>query len=155
MASYNGENYAKVYVTKPASKADRGELPGNVRCIKEKYTLLTGVTYGTSDEILGPKLPPGALVLDAFLKIGATGATGIFELGHLASADASIARNDDAFVLGADAGVGADLTRGAAANTGILARFAEEVQLLVTASEATPSMAGDVDLELVLFYSID
>lgn len=147
MANLNGINYAKT-IAVPATKINQGELNGRVKVLKEKYTLSAAVA--ADDVILCPKLPAGALVLDAYCRIGDMGGTGIFSVGYLAngvdSADA------DGFINQIDAGDAAAFTRvtGNAAETGILKRFSVETQVAITCEEITVATSGDI--ELVIFF---
>jgi len=151
MAIYNGINYAKQYVSKPSEKIDSGEVAGRKRLLLEKFDLTFAVLNG--DTILGPKLPAGSIVTDAKIKIDKSlGATGIFQLGHLANGvDAADA---DAFIAAADAGGQAVLAR-LALEVGALKRFTKETQLVITCTEDMDGAVLDGVLTVELEYVND
>lgn len=147
MANVNGVNYAKT-IAVPATKINQGELNGRVKVLKEKYSLSAALT--AADVILCPKLPAGALVLDAYIRSGDMGGTGQFSVGYLANG--TDAADADGFINNVDAGDAAAFKRvtGDAAETGILKRFASETQVSITVEETTTAISGDV--EIVIFF---
>lgn len=148
MATLNGNNYA-LEVAKPQKKIENGAVYGSLHNLRESYTLV-GDVLALNDEILGPILPAGAIVLDAKLKISATlGTGGILELGHKASDN--IAEDSDAFITGADAGGQAVLARPAAANVGIYKKFDEAVRTFAKVTEAS-SVSEDVTINWDITY---
>jgi len=143
MATLNGANYAKS-VASPKAKIENGEQFGKVHMLREQYDLDdAGVVIALNDVILGPKIPKGARVLSAEVKISASmGTGGIFDLGYLVSDDAVEAADLDAFVQQADAGGQAVLQRHALGAAGIDKKFAAEVQTQLKCTEATTNITG-------------
>lgn len=139
---FNGNNIALIESFPRGQKTDPGNLQGEKRLIREELTFSQAV-IANGDRVLGPKLPERARILDAKLLIDAsTGTGGIFDLGHDASEDGSIAADQDAFVIGADAGGQAVLKRANEMNVGIDKLFMKPVQLVATCTEATSAADG-------------
>jgi hypothetical protein len=152
MATFNGQNYQKQYVDKPSEKIEKGESAGRKRIQFDKYVLSSALAV--NDEILVGFLPANSLVTDAKIKIDKSlGATGIFELGHKASASDS--EDSDAFVSGADAGGQAVLARASLANPGIHKRFNDEVALFVTCTEVMDGSVLDGVISIEVEYVND
>ncbi len=142
MANLNGDNYKLQWVDKPSNKLPKGENAGRKRLLLEHYTIPAVIAVG--DVILGPMIPASSIVTDAKVKIGACGATGIFDLGYLANGvDAADA---NAFLVGADAGGQAVLDRAGLAAVGIYKRFTKETQIALVCTEAT--LIGDVGVQI-------
>lgn len=158
-----GENF-------PKERILPGEYNTKIKVLKMKRTLDTIIAL--NDEINGPSLPEGALVLDAYIRIsGTAGATGIFTLGHRAgkvidpslegesALTKDVVEDPDAFVQDADAGGQAVLKRAAAAS--ILGESLGKVgrgglQVFAKCTEVT----GDTDnnsvlFEAAVFYSLE
>lgn len=156
MAEYNAVNYTSQYVTKPSEKIPAGEFNGRVRCLRDQYTLVgesASVGLDNGDTILGPKIPAGARVIDAWVKIDKSlGATGIFDLGWAAngvdSADA------DGFVNDADGGGQAAFQR-ASTQAGMDKEFSVETQVVVTCVEVMDDSVVDAVLSFCIFYILD
>lgn len=148
MTNYNGVNYEKQYVTKPSEKIDKGEVAGRKRLLFDQYQPALALQVG--DKILGLSIPANSLVTDAKVKVNKSlGATGIFDLGHLASDDD--AADADAFVKSADAGGQAVLKRADETCVGIHKRFTADTQVVL---ECTEVMDGTV-LDAVITFEVE
>ncbi len=153
----NGKNYAK-QISKPSEKLDMGEYSGKIRHLREEFDLAGN--EAVNDEILGPSLPKGARVIDAYVKVDkSTGATGIFILGHKASLNedgSALAEDDDAFVSNADAGGQAVFAKPAAGNIGMDKKFGQsETQIFAKVTEVLPGTVSDAVLSFGVSYIID
>lgn len=152
MATLNGDNYEKQYVSKPSEKIEKGEVAGRKRLLLE-HKLLDSVV-ALNDEILGLFIPASSIVTDAKIYVGKSlGATGIFELGF--KDNGVDAEDSSAFVVGADAGGQAVLERAKAANAGIFKRFSEETQIFVKCTEATDGSVLDGTIYIEVEYVND
>jgi len=152
MATYNGVNYAKSYVTRPSEKIEKGEIAGRKRLVFE--VKLLDFAAQVADEILGPFLPANSLVTNATVKISKSlGATGIFSLGH--SASGVDAADADAFVTAADGGGQAAFEKAIATNVGIYKRYAEKVQLKLTCTEVMDGAVLDGSIYFEVEYVND
>jgi hypothetical protein len=156
MAIYNGYNLSQIALGK---KLPGGEINGRVKVLHEKFTLTAELLV--ADEILGPKIPAGAKVLDAYVAAPSLGATGIVTLGHKASLnyDGSVAAEDaDAFVASADFGGAAALVRAGVSGkeAGILKRFSavQETQTFLSCTELTAAGTG-LEVEYVITFTLD
>lgn len=150
MSSVNGVNAALQALSQPAPA---GEVGGRPHIIMEKY-VFPADAFASGDKILGPKIPKGARVIDAYLHIPASlGTTGQFTLGHLASADAVESASADAFASACDGGGQAALTRAVAAQAGLKV-FAADVQLVITSTEITTAALG-LGIQAVVEYIMD
>lgn len=148
MAIYNGDNYTKQYVTKPAEKIGMGEVTGKKRFLLEKKTLSFAAQVG--DEILGGYIPANSIVTGAKVKIDKSlGVTGIFSLGF--KANGVDVEDDNAFVLAADAGGAAALQYAEAGAVGIHKAFSKETQVFLKCSEV---MDGTV-LDAIVSFEIE
>lgn len=143
MANFLGDNYKLISEEFPAGqKVSPGQLAGEKRLLREEITFDQAI-IANADTIQGPLIPEGARVLDAKILIdGSMGTGGIFDLGHEASEDGSIAADQDAFVVAADAGGQAVLKRSNELNLGIDKKFDKPVRSLVTLTEATSAALG-------------
>jgi len=157
MAQVNGKNLALIAAGK---KIPGGEINGRVKVLHESYTFAADV-FAATDEILGPSLPAGATVIDAYVAAPSLGATGIFSLGHKAAADVDgnvVAEDPDAFVAAADFGGAAALARAGVSGkeAGLLSRFrtTQEVQTFLTCTEVTAT-ADTLVIDYVITYTID
>lgn len=164
MAQYNGVNYAATEVTQPSEKAGVGESMGRVRMMYDEITL--AAELNTGDEILFPKLPKGARVVEAsILSSGSFGAANAaLKLGHKASSDASISADDDAFVSLADVAAAAghsEMSDGVNGSplvpvAGQLKKFDQEVQVFATFFGAAASTtATGKTVKAAVYYVLD
>lgn len=140
MATFNGVNYKKVYVDDPSGKANKGEYNGHKKVLFDEITFDQDV-IADDDIIKIGKLPAGARVLKAVVKSDQMGTTGIFNFGHAASESGDISADEDAFVVGADAGGQAVQADGEGAGIGV--RYDEAVEVQLQMSEATDAANGD------------
>lgn len=154
MATLNGINYAKS-LQAPVQKADPGEINAKVKCIRERYTLSAVLANG--DEILGPILPAGAVILDAYVKSPSLGATGIVTLGLKAFTDYegnTEAADPDSLVVSADAGGAAVLERASAGSAAIGKKVGTGgAQTVLTCTEASANAVGTI--EYVITYALE
>lgn len=140
MATLSGDNYA-LEVASPQAKIENGGVFGKVYNLRESYTIEAALDV--NDDILGPKLPKGAVVIDAKLHIDATlGTGGILTLGHEAGDDGVESEDEDAFVPATDAGGQAALGRMAASSAGLYKQFAEAVRVKAVCTEASSATSG-------------
>jgi len=141
MADLSGVNYAKE-IAKPSLKIENGEVFGSVHYLREEYAL-AGAVLAIGDTISGPMLPKGARVIDAAVKVSASlGTGGILDLGYLASADAVEVADPNAFVIGADAGGQAVLSKAAIASAGLDKKFDAPVRTQAIMTEASSATTG-------------
>lgn len=140
MAVLNGDNYSNE-IASPQAKIENGAVSGKVMNLRESYTISAALADG--DLIYGPKLPKGAVVIDAKLEVDATlGTGGILDLGHLAGDDGLEAEDLNAFVSGVDAGGQAALGRAAAGAAGLYKQFSESVRIVADCTEASSATSG-------------
>jgi hypothetical protein len=148
MASYNGDNYQKAFVTKPSEKIEKGEFAGKKRIVIEHKVL--DVALAVNDEILGPFIPADSIVTGAKVKINKSlGATGIFSLGY--KANGVDVADLDAFIVSADAGGQAVLANPISTSAGIYKRFTKDTQIVLVCTEV---MAGSV-LDAVVTFEVE
>lgn len=160
MASTNGVNYAKTEVTVPKEQSAPGEYAGRVRMIYDEFTLVAESADG--DTILFPKLPKGARVVHAMLSVSGSLGNGGLRLGHAASADESIAADEDAFVSLADASASAarsemtDGTNGTALVpvAGHLKKFDQEVRIQAVFTAISTTGTGKT-VKAAILYVLD
>lgn len=150
MANYNGENYAKVFATKPAEKISKGEYAGKKRIVIERRVL--DVALQVNDQILCPFIPADSIVTGAKVHINKSlGATGIFSLGFLANGvDAA---DLDAFAVAIDAGGQAVLTKSIATSAGLYKRFTKDTQIVLVCTEVMDGTVLDGIVTIELEYS--
>ena len=158
MADLNGVNF-QLTQNFPAEKAKPGQINGRVKSLSEKYTMIAALAV--NDEILGPKLPGGARVIDATITIDKSlGATGILDLGHKASEDLdgnTLAEDQNAFINQADGGGQAVFQRMGSSASNIEAgynqEFGTEAQVYAKCTEL--SVVTDAVIEFHILYVID
>ena len=162
MADINGDNL-QLGLNFPIEKIPPGKYNCRTKTLIETHT--TDRIIALNEEILGPKLPEGARVLDAKLMIsGTTGAAGIFDLGHkafetLAETPVTVAEDQDAFVQQADAGGQAVLKRALLASKlgevlGVIGKGG--AQTFVKCTEATTTtLAAPVVIEWHIEYALE
>lgn len=136
MANYYSTNYQKAYVDVPSQKIAPGEQSGDVKVM---YAEITGAAEATtSDTIYLGKLPKGARVIGGYVKCPATGATGIFNIGH--QSNGSDSADLDSFIVGMDPGAAA--VAAAIAGAGVGMKFAAETTVVATPTENTAAFTG-------------
>lgn len=152
MTNLSGNNYA-LEIASPQLKIEDGGVFGKVHNLRESYTISAALADG--DLIYGPKLPKGAVVIDAKLHISATlGTGGILTLGHLVG-DSGVESEDlDAFVPATDGGGQAALGRMAASSAGLYKKFAEAVRIVADCTEAS-SVTSGVTISFDISYIIN
>jgi hypothetical protein len=153
MTARKGNNYTGAYVTVPSVKYPPGEFAGGKKVLIERYTLSS--IQAVNDTLAVGKLPPGSFITGAKVFINKSlGATGIFDLGHLASQDESgnvIAANVDGLVKSADAGGQAVLAGPTLVSDALYKRFGLETELQLICTEV---MDGSV-LDAVLVVEVE
>lgn len=154
MANFNGSNYAKT-IAVPSQKANPGELNGRVKWLYETYTCVADV-YAIGDQILGPKLPAGAKVVDALIHSDSLGTTGILDLGWVASEDIdgnTVAADPNGLISGADAG-GQAVHKKMSTEAGFMQDFGIETQIVAIFTEASDGADTDT-IQFAVAYVID
>ena len=141
MANRNSINYAKS-IAVPATKIDPGEINCRVKFIYDSYVYTE--TLDINDVILGPMLPAGAFVVDAFIHATTGGGAGKYALGHLVSASGDTVADPNAFVDECDCGGGAALQKADINDAKLFTRLTEAVQLALLISEASTGATGTV-----------
>jgi len=151
MATFNGENFAKS-LEFPIVKVEPNELNNQLDCLSEELTLEAELAVG--DEIVGPILPEGVKVIDAYITVnGSTGGGGIFELGHKEgfvlgestseNANLAIGEDSNAFVQAANAGGQPVLERSGPDSVGIFLKPGKGgLQTFIRCTEATDAAIG-------------
>jgi len=135
MATYNAINYTKQFVNVPSEKIPKGEQYGVMRVAYDKYSLAADLSAG--DYINMMKLPAGARLIDATIKLGALGA-GSLDVGW----------------EGDDDGVAHDAGSGRLNNeAGLMKVFSAETLIRVKVAVDTSATSGDIELSLI--YVVD
>lgn len=150
MAIVNADNYAGFYASVPRQMMPKGEVSGEVKVLRDKYTL--GAIFALNDEINMGFVPEGSTIVDCKVVIPATlGATGIFSVGYRAFTDsdgAAVVEDANALVLAADAGGQAVLARMIAGCAGYGKKVGSGgAQIFVTCTEVTVD-AGEIEIEV-------
>jgi hypothetical protein len=154
MATLNGLNYARAYVTAPYGKWEVGGYNGESKFLYDEFTFAAEASI--ADIIRLGKLPKGARVIRATLKAPALGA-GTFSLGHI-----GYAANADGTVpvkAAAPAGFIA-ATSFAAANqldgvgVDIMFQFLAPTEIQATCTVATTAATG-LKLQSAVIYSVE
>ena len=148
MATLYGENADKILVDVPSQNIPSSDN-GRKRSLYDKFSLSADLS--AADVILmGSKIPAGARVLDAKIKFDALGA-GTLDVGWQASAEGNEAADPDGLIDGA-AVTSAGSVR-ADAEAGVMKKFSEAVQPIVTV--ATDNSATSGDIEIYIDYVLD
>jgi len=154
MADLNGRNFARTQSVKER-KIDPGELGGEMQSLTEDLQL--AATMNIADRILGPKLPEGALVHDAWVQSdGALDAGARLDLGHEASEDPSgsvISADPNAFINQADLTAGAGRVKSDGSEAGMQQlKLGKETQVVATLSGANVTV--NPKLSFVVLYTL-
>ena len=160
MATLYGVNYSKS-LSDPIEKIAPSELNSRSKIFYGKF--ITSQILADDDEIEFGFLPEGALVHDAKILISGTmGTGGIINLGHKAfvnSAGSSVVENEDAFIVGADAGGQGVLQRAALGSVlgAALGKIGKGgAQVFGKMSEASTSTdTVPVTIEVFIEYSLE
>lgn len=170
MADYNGKNAAKS-VASPIEKISPGEHNSRIKCVQETFSSASiGVELAPGDKLLGPKLPEGALVIDAKIHITESlGTTGIIDVGHEGGFEYNedsvnedkndaIAADPNAFVNQADAG-GQKVLKSANIDTVSTMNIKAGkggLQISGTVTEASDNLvAGLADIKFYIYYTLE
>ena len=139
----------------PSVKLDVTVNYAKLRVLYGSYTVDAADEFGTDGLVRLFKIPAGGRLIDCEVSMAASGATGIFNLGWAASADAVEAADADGIIALADPG-GAALNRQKMVSTvpGYLKKFASEVEVQVDWTEASADSGGDT-LEVVAIIAVD
>jgi len=154
MATFNGINYAKS-ISDPIVKV-KGELNARVKVLRETFQM--AAIIDTGEEVLGPSLPEGAIILDAYIKTDKSlGGSGTLDLGYKAFVDEdgnAVAEDQDALVQVMDVSSAAAIKRALGVSVGIGKKVGiGGAQIFLTAPAAT--VATDGFIEMVVIYSND
>lgn len=152
MADFKSTVY-KIQNGELAQKIPMGEFIGRERVLYVEAVIGQAVA-DVADTVSFCKLPKGARVTGWKILSPSLGSTGIFDLGHKASADGSIVADTDAFGTGLDAGGQAVLGQPTASDAGLFKKFDQEVDVIATFTEATTAATSPV-IKLMLHYVID
>ena len=150
MSNLNGIRYAQS-IAVPADKIDPGFVNCRIKYIEEKYVYAAAIN--TSDVILGPMIPEGAVVIKAFVKCTTGSGAGVFTLGNLAGANAVEALDADGFVVSADCSGGAVYQENVVAAAKINYKMLEDAQLALTCTTGTTATSGTIYFGL--WYSLE
>ena len=159
MAILNGKNSTKS-VAFPIEKADPSEVDSRVKCIHEKYDMADlGAILANGDEILGPKLPEGAKIVDATLKIDRSlGGTGLLDFGlkeYTNKAKVVVPEDQNALVNQANGAGQAVLKR---ADVTSLVGIGQDIGLggaQIFVKVTAPSTVTDAVIEMFVFYMLE
>lgn len=149
MATLYGSNYQKAYVNDPKQMINRGEFNGKIRAIFDSHTFVANVN-AIADIVKLGKIRKGMRFVDALVKCGSLGTTGIFSLGYAigdagASGGEPTADADGFIVVGQlDAGGQAVLGRATSASAAVGKQFADDCDIQAVFTEATDAAAGVV-----------
>ena len=155
MATQNGDNYQKTQ-NSPVDKLDPGELNGRVKVLQESRTLDSEL--GIGEQVLGPKLPGSAKVLDAVLRVNGAIGAGLLDLGHeayTANDGSAVAADQNAFIDQANAGAGAIHARMGTEAGFRLEMGQNDVQVLLTNTGAATTSGIGVKVEWIITYVVD
>jgi len=151
MATYNGVNYDK----QVDGDKIKGEVNVKLRIVKDTYVSATTLN---DDEVLLPKIPEGALILDAYLMTSADcGAAGTINLGLKAFTDKdgnTVSEDEDSLVAALNGVGAAALTRATAASVAIgkIVGVGGVQPFIKMASDITND---DVIITAVVMYAIE
>lgn len=152
MAQFYGVNNTKFTQTNPPTKAQEGEVGGRERLLFDSYSWTAALTTGDLINVCD-KIPKGALVTAAKVKVPAFGTSGAIDLGWLASDDGvESAQAQGLIAAGAAVSAGAPTS---AAEVGVGKRFAAAVQpqLKINNQGATDPSSGT--LYVFIFYVME
>lgn len=129
----------------PPTKIPAGEERGKVHWYYDEYSWSTNSVIG--DIVTMMTIPNGARVIGGTIKCNDWGTAGQMDLGYAASADGTEAADDDAFfnefnpeTTGGNVGMigqGATGADGAAPGAGLFKKFAADVNVILTVTEAS------------------
>ena len=154
--------YGTTYLAQNGQSTSRlpiGDVGGRVRSLYFTHTFAADVN-AISDIVKLCKLPKGARVVGGRLYSPSLGTTGIFHWGWAASAELDSAGtaleliDADGFGVSLDAGGQAVDSTMAGTVGGFLKKFAADVDVQLTLTEATDSAINDV-IKGALFYVVD
>lgn len=153
MASKYSEQYSDRYAEVPSSMPRRADADV-VKAIYAKYDLgADAAVLATTDTLFLCKIPKGARVIDALIKFGDLGTTGVVDIGWQASSGGLETADADGLFAAVDMKTAADsllASNSVASPVASGKLFLEEVAVVAVPSEATS--ASDGDIELVIWY---
>ena len=128
----------------PVDKLDVTTNYGRLRVLYDSYTVDAADEFGTDGLIRLFTIPKGARLVDFEVSMPAAGATGIFNIGWAAGADAVEAADDDGIIALVDPGAAA-VNRQKMLSTvpGYMKKFSEAVEVQADCTEATAESGGD------------
>lgn len=139
----------------PSEKLDVTVNYGKLRVLYGSYTVDAADEFGTDGLVRLFTIPKGARLIDCEVSMEATGATGIFNLGWAASADAVEAADAEGIIALADPGAAA-LVRQKMLSTvpGYMKKFAAAVEVQADWTEASADAGGDT-LEVMALIAVE
>lgn len=144
------DQYQAAYVTKPATRLKPHERDGKIRRMFASVTLTGEIT--TTDSLYVGKLPANAVPTRARV-VAPGGTAGTLALGWGAGAS-SEAADADGFLAAIDGSAAVNATMDiASSSAGLNKRFAEEVDVILSASVDSAGWTGDlvkVEIEYVI-----
>jgi len=150
MATFYSDQYNNAFIAEPSSKLEPKELQGMVRRIYATITLAAEID--TPDIVKLAKLPANAVIIEARL-VAPGGTSGTLDLGWAAGANGLEVADANGILAALDGSAAIDASMGwslPAHNK----RFAEEVDIQLSATVITAGFNGDV-LKLELRYIVD
>lgn len=150
MATLFGANYTKEFVNVPSEKILAKEKSGKIRMAYDSYTFVADAVSGATIKLM--KLPAGAKLVDATVKVPSLGTTGIFTLGF--EANGVDLADLDSIVPSIDAGGQAVLAKPTLASNAIFKEFSVETQVVLAQTEDTTAANG-LKIEVAVFYTME
>lgn len=139
----------------PSEKVDVTQNYGRLRVLYGSYTVDTADEFGTDGLIRMFTIPKGARVIGGEISCPATGATGIFEVGWAADADAVETADPNGFWTSQDPGAAAvDAVRMSSTVPGYFKKFNAACEVQCDWTEASAD-AGTKTIECVIFIVVD
>lgn len=139
-------------VTEPREVVDAGVQHASVRHAYAEYTVDAADEVGSAGVIEMLKLPKGARIVDAAIKIPASGTGGQFNVGWALNGD--LAADTDALFAALDPGDAAVDTTLLRTSAAYMKKLEDEATISLTCIEATADAGGE-QIELSVFYVID
>lgn len=151
MADQYSNQYQSAFRDDPASQLQVDEFQGKVRRLYADITLSAEI--GTSDLVKLAKLPKGAVPIQAKILSVNGGSAGVIQVGWAAGANGDEAADADG-IMGAISTAAAVNDSLAWTDAGFNKRFAEEVELQISATTLTVGMSGEL-IQFELLYIMD
>ena len=149
MADQYSSQYDKAYISK-TDKLLPSELNGKVRYLKADITL--GAEITTTESVFMGKIPANAIIKSSRF-VSAAGTSGTMNLGWAAGESESADANGFNSALNASGAVDDSMDVGAK-QAGYGKRFAEELDIILSASVITVGMSGKL-VEIEIEYIVE